>query len=768
MGFSILQSIKTNTHAWLSFVFGVMICVFALSYAEVRKEPPGLLVFDATSTKPGTLKVLYAKDGKLTDPGWVVNFSKNNPSHLASFPLGAGLYDLVGFKPLVEAGGTVSISNLKIISGAGIRNISEGNFVVINQLEKVSSQNGVLVIAPAHGANDPFGVFSSLQEVVPKTPFALASLLWVASGKFALIAVILILMYGLSGSVPFARGERNGPMSEPGLSQWLGFLAIGLIVLYLRNVHSIVSPVLYAEDGTWTIGLVDLGFFDMLFNAREDYFVFGNVLLMALAKLCNDVFFGHNLSYLPHFVSFISMLFYAALAVAPILLLRDVLRIEARLLLWLCVLLVPLGNSSYEVLGRLNNIGYVFLFLAFCLLIWRRYSLQEGSRKQIVATDTMLFLCANTNPLCYPLIGIAFGIEAWQHWDCNGRPGMGAWLKKYLTTSKARSALALLAMLFLMGLWLVVREMGAISPMAGKIVISNVPEIIVARTILYPIIFPFYTHFNNLASGSLLLIAVVSLSLLAKGVQRERFVMTSAAVVLVSSAIITVASRPALTEILDQYKTSFPDRYFFGLNLFVYLVLASALSAGFGADKKWRRVVANMVAGGLIALYAGNRSFMFEFSQPRFDYLPKATFIDEVRKSYQAGGYVGPNGLRYKVALHPAPAVAYLPEDYVVATVLGVRSLPYAMTDQQSKGRPIMKVPAAIHRYEGKVVRQKPAGRGREDGWFYVSEGMRSWIPDGNWLKQKNLTPADVIEITSEDFDAIPDSGVAVKPTFGS
>jgi hypothetical protein len=61
------------------------------------------------------------------------------------------------------------------------------------------------------------------------------------------------------------------------------------------------------------------------------------------------------------------------------------------------------------------------------------------------------------------------------------------------------------------------------------------------------------------------------------------------------------------------------------------------------------------------------------------------------------------------------------------------------------------------------VVRQTPAGRGREDGWFYVSDGARSWIPDGNWLKQKNLSSADVIEIRSEEFAAIPDSGEPVK-----
>jgi len=73
-----------------------------------------------------------------------------------------------------------------------------------------------------------------------------------------------------------------------------------------------------------------------------------------------------------------------------------------------------------------------------------------------------------------------------------------------------------------------------------------------------------------------------------------------------------------------------------------------------------------------------------------------------------------------------------------------------------------MQLNDVAHKYDEKVV-HKTAGRGREDGWFYVTGGVRSWIPDGSWLKQKNLSTADVIEITSEDFDAIPDSGVPVK-----
>jgi|GEM_PF-1732796 len=757
-----VQSPWTDIRAWLAFLLGGVFCVLAMSYGEMRNEPSGLLVFDTTSTQPGMLKVLYTKDGKITDPNWTIHFPQgSNTSLTARYPLSGGQYDLIGFKPLVEAGGKVTIRNIKIISGSVERNISHSNFVAVNQLDKISSQNGDVVIAPIQDAKDPFGVFPDLHEIVPKAPFVFISLLQIASGKLALIVVFVMLIYGLSGSLPFALGLPNEPRTEPGLSQWLGLLAVGMIVLYLRNAHSLLVPVLYAEDGVWGAGLINQGFFDMLLNARPDYFVFGNVLLLALSQLTNAVFFGHNLTYLPYFTSLFSMLFYAGVAVVPVVLLRRVMRIEARLLLWLFILLVPLGNSSYEMLGRLANIGYAVLFLTFCLLVWRRYSFQDASHKQIIATDLTLFVCANTNPLCYPLIGVAFGVDALHHWLSNGRPRVLCWLKTYVAFFSTRSAIVLLATLFLTGLWITVRTMGKISPLDGPIVFSNVLEVIVGRTFLYPIIFPFYTHFNNTASGVLLLIAVITLALLAKGVQRERFILASAAVVLAVSAVITIVSRPVLTGFLNHYTTSFPDRYFMGLNLFVYLVLASALSAGFGADpKKWRRIVANTVAGALVALYAGNGAFMFEFNKPRFNYLPKTTFLDEVKKTYETGGKAGPNR-RCRIALHPEPRHTYFPADYVTATVLGVRSVPRADADHYAQ-MPTQN-PEGPRRYDEKVIRQKPAGRGREDGWFYVSRGVRSWIPDGLWLKQKNLLPADVIEITSEEFSAIPDSGEAVK-----
>jgi hypothetical protein len=46
-------------------------------------------------------------------------------------------------------------------------------------------------------------------------------------------------------------------------------------------------------------------------------------------------------------------------------------------------------------------------------------------------------------------------------------------------------------------------------------------------------------------------------------------------------------------------------------------------------------------------------------------------------------------------------------------------------------------------KYEGKIVAQPPAGRGKEDGWYLVKGGKRRWIIDSTWLN-KNGGPSVV------------------------
>jgi SAM-dependent methyltransferase len=70
-------------------------------------------------------------------------------------------------------------------------------------------------------------------------------------------------------------------------------------------------------------------------------------------------------------------------------------------------------------------------------------------------------------------------------------------------------------------------------------------------------------------------------------------------------------------------------------------------------------------------------------------------------------------------------------------------------------------VPPLI-RYEGKIIRQRPANRGKDDGWYVVRNGWRHWITNAEWLPRNGFTASSIIEIPSEEFYAIDEGAPLV------
>lgn len=60
-------------------------------------------------------------------------------------------------------------------------------------------------------------------------------------------------------------------------------------------------------------------------------------------------------------------------------------------------------------------------------------------------------------------------------------------------------------------------------------------------------------------------------------------------------------------------------------------------------------------------------------------------------------------------------------------------------------------------KYDGKIVHQPTHNRGKDDGWYLVKNGKRCWIIDGAWLAKNGFKESDVVEISSEEFNAIPE-----------
>lgn len=69
----------------------------------------------------------------------------------------------------------------------------------------------------------------------------------------------------------------------------------------------------------------------------------------------------------------------------------------------------------------------------------------------------------------------------------------------------------------------------------------------------------------------------------------------------------------------------------------------------------------------------------------------------------------------------------------------------------------------AAQRYEGKLIRQPPGAGGKDDGWYLVQGGKRRWVSDGAWLAKNGFTPEQVIDVSSEEFHAIPEDPEPLK-----
>lgn len=438
-------------------------------------------------------------------------------------------------------------------------------------------------------------------------------------------------------------------------------------LLYLRDPHSLLVPTLYTEDGAWMAKLFNRGFWHTLIHAKggeTPYFVALNILLLQAAKSLNAIVHGDSLAHLPLFVSALAMTFYAVLAAAPVGLLRRSLSPLARGLLWALVIFMPLGDSSFEILGRVSNIGYGLLVLCFCLLVWRR-SADRGRPRPIVAADVGMLLCATTNPLCYPLLIADYAERAWRL----GRSGVHP-LGVLRASASACSAAVLALSLGLAMLGMTLLESRPNPFLKDALRTQELIEATIARPLLYPLAFPWYGRLDD----SVAVVAAVAIGgllwWLAGRDAPERSVMLAAGAAAIYAAIATVATRPGLTHLLDRYTTTALDRYYYGTSLLVAVALAAAVSAGTRATARMRRMAAHVVAIAVVAVYAMHASSLTEFRRSRWPDPPAQDFA----KAVAAAAARGDDDIegRVPVQLHPRAWQARFPVRNVRATAIAV------------------------------------------------------------------------------------------------
>eukprot|EP01030_Chromulinospumella_sphaerica_P005260 gene5260-5145_t len=132
-------------------------------------------------------------------------------------------------------------------------------------------------------------------------------------------------------------------------------------------------------------------------------------------------------------------------------------------------------------------------------------------------------------------------------------------------------------------------------------------EVSLARSFIYPFVFPFY---NQLTDTIVVILSLVLLALFAVLLTKEKSrevksLISMCAIAYVIYAFFTVYMRKNLTEVLGGYAGTFPDRYFMGLNIIVtfsFLVLAGSALRG----SKAVRVLGALCLASFAALYLAN------------------------------------------------------------------------------------------------------------------------------------------------------------------
>lgn len=428
----------------------------------------------------------------------------------------------------------------------------------------------------------------------------------------------------------------------------LGVIAMLILagaILTLRNLEPLTNSFTYTEDGVWLGHAMSKGWWYAIVNAKTDYFVWGNLLFIYLATLASDIFCGDKLVCYPEALSFWSYFFYSSVSVLCYYVTKDLIPEVVRWIVFLATLLIPLGDSSGEIFGKISNIDYYFVLITTLLIFVK-------SRKAAATPliDTILLLCAATNPVCLIL---TLALSTFTLLDRDFKK----FVKKY--GAVLFGCLVIGALIFFR------ITASPAKGVIGSFRLESLIEVSLARAFIYPLAFPFYNQLSDtiVVTLSLALITLLG-ALLAKEKSREvKTLISMCAIAYFIYVFFTVYMRKSLTEVLGGYAGTFPDRYFMGLNvivIFSLLVLAgSALRAS-----RTARIAGTVTLVSFTALYAANVAWLFEGEAARMQFAGTLTFQDQLCSASRQPADTEGN---VSVSLYPAGWFATFPKDKVSA-----------------------------------------------------------------------------------------------------
>ncbi|MBD7973530.1 hypothetical protein K6731_15825 [Escherichia whittamii] len=383
-------------------------------------------------------------------------------------------------------------------------------------------------------------------------------------------------------------------MKNINISSYIILIIFGMIVLAMRYTTPIINPWLYAEDGVWVANALNHGWLETFINAREDYFVFFNIFFLFVSTSISSIISGSPLLLLPQSIAVVSYFFYSLMAVMAFHLIIKISNPLFSILAYFITLLLPLGHSQSENIGHLLQIGFYMPAIASALIIQREY-VNKKIAKFII--DMMIWLTAATNPVVFIIVGVYYSFKLLN-------------VKNKYTLIKDMLPLAI--SMVILALFILPRLNGSGGLGDYGYNPNNIIEMVTARLLLYPFVFPWYEKLNDSISIALSFVYVIFCTTIiykTKDATIKKHLLTLA-IALFICLITTVFGRIGLSDLLNNYQITFPDRYFVGTNFLSILLFIACLSqCNFSKPISY---LSYFISGVLLCIYIVNADIISE------------------------------------------------------------------------------------------------------------------------------------------------------------
>ncbi len=441
--------------------------------------------------------------------------------------------------------------------------------------------------------------------------------------------------------------------------RYLILFVIGLILLFIRCSYNLKVPTMYAEDGVWYSNIMHHGFLWTALESRQDYDVFLIAGLLRIADVFDWIIFKGDISYVPYIIAIISYIFIVFVAILPSWTLGNRMNKFGKLFLFFGIILMPMGTTATEIIGKTLQFHFYTWIIVFCLLVYR-YDNKDKKRLKILLSDLLILICLEQFPIVIILIFVYCLLELNRYIKSNFKNKKitmyrlkEAIIKEYSKTS-TKQFIVFAVVAALLTIRLLLKMAGYDVPDQGSGNSANIIEFLV-RGLSYIFIWPFYNDLN-VEKGIIVLILTFIIYftgyLYINKESRKTYIISILS--FISITAITLVSRFFLTDYLVHFTyESVPDRYYILMNFTSLFPIALIISDAFKGNS---RKMIKLLGISLIIYFAFcgllKKDFILQYDENRMPWLTNITFKERLNDSYNNNMIVN-DGNDYLVDIDP-------------------------------------------------------------------------------------------------------------------